>query len=206
MPAQAFFSILDSLLVRPQAPWTVWRFRPRIHPVLFVHKVEGLEPGLYALPRSPEGEALLRKSLSGDFLWQKADEAPAHLPLFRLKPGDTRGVARRLFCNQAIASNGCFAMAMLAEFEAPIRENPWFYRRLHWESGLVGQALYLEAEAAGLRGTGVGCFFDDETHEFLGLTSSALQTLYHFTVGVPLTDERIATQPAYPGKFRAETF
>jgi nitrogenase-associated protein len=206
MPAQAFFSLLDALIVGPQAPWNVWRFRPRLHSILFVHKVEGLEPGVYALPRSDEGEALLKKSLNADFLWEKATEAPAHLPLFRLKPGDARGVARRLFCNQAIASNGCFAMAMLAEFEAPIRENPWFYRQLHWESGLIGQALYLEAEAAGLRGTGVGCFFDDETHEFLGLKSSALQTLYHFTVGVPLTDQRIATQPAYPGKFRAERF
>jgi nitrogenase-associated protein len=206
MPAPAFFAALDALLVRPQPPWNVWNFRPRLHPVLFVHKVEGLEPGVYALPRSDEGAALLKKSLSGEFLWEKATEAPAHLPLFRLKPGDARGVARRLFCNQAIASDGCFAVAMLAEFEEPIRDNPWFYRQLHWEAGLIGQVLYLEAEAAGLRGTGVGCFFDDETHEFLGLTSPALQTLYHFTVGRPLTDARIATQAAYPDKFRAERF
>jgi hypothetical protein len=206
MPAPVFFSLLDALLVRPQAPWNIWSFRPRLHPVLFVHKIEGLEPGVYALPRSPEGEALLKKSLSGDFLWQKATEAPAHLPLFRLKPGDARGVARRLFCNQAIASDGSFAVAMLAEFEGPIRDNPWFYRQLHWEAGLIGQVLYVEAEAAGLRGTGVGCFFDDETHEFLGLKSPALQTLYHFTVGAALTDQRIATQPAYPGKTPAERF
>ena len=72
---------------------------------------------------------------------------------------------------------------MLAEFEPTVRENPWFYRQLHWEAGLIGQTLYLEAEAAGLRGTGVGCFFDDETHDFLGLKTPELQTLYHFTVG-----------------------
>jgi nitrogenase-associated protein len=206
MPAASFYSMLDALLARPQAPWTIWSFRPRLHPVLFVHKVEGLEPGVYALPRSDEGAALLKNALSGDFLWAKADQAPAHLPLYRLKPGDARGVARRLFCNQAIASDGCFAVAMLAEFEGPVRDNPWFYRQLHWEAGLIGQVLYLEAEAAGLRGTGVGCFFDDETHDFLGLKSPTLQTLYHFTIGAPLTDQRIATQAAYPDKIRAERF
>ena len=35
------------------------------------------------------------------------------------------------------------------------------YRRLFWECGLIGQVLYLEAEAAGVRGTGIGCFYDD---------------------------------------------
>ena len=95
---------------------------------------------------------------------------------------------------------------MLAEFEPTVRENPWFYRQLHWEAGLIGQALYLEAEVAGLRGTGVGCFFDDETHDFLGLKTPELQTLYHFTVGLPLSDQRIATQPAYPDKPRPKAF
>jgi len=206
MPAALFFKMLDALLVRPQTPWSVWNFRPRLHPVLFVHRVEGLEPGLYALPRSSEGLALLKQQLDADFLWSKIDEAPEHLPLYRLKRGDARGVARRLFCNQAIASDGCFAVAMLAEFEPVVRENPWFYRQLHWEAGLIGQALYLEAEVAGLRGTGVGCFFDDETHDFLGLKTPELQTLYHFTVGLPLSDERIATQPAYPDKPRPKAF
>ena len=205
MPAARFFTMLDALLVRPQAPWSVWSFRPRLHPVLFVHRVEGLEPGIYALPRSAEGLALLKQQLDAGFLWSKV-EAPENLPLYLLKSGDARGAARRLFCNQAIASDSCFAVAMLAEFEPTIRENPWFYRQLHWEAGLIGQALYLEAEVAGLRGTGVGCFFDDETHDFLGLKTPELQTLYHFTVGLPLSDERIATQPAYPDKPRPKAF
>jgi SagB-type dehydrogenase family enzyme len=37
------------------------------------------------------------------------------------------------------------------------------------EAGLVGQVLYLEAEAAGVRGTGIGCFFDDPVHQAFGL-------------------------------------
>jgi hypothetical protein len=94
---------------------------------------------------------------------------------------------------------------MLAEF-GTVEQNPWTYRRLHGEAGLIGHALYLEAERFGLRGTGVGCFFDDETHAFIGLKSPDFQTLYHFTVGLPLSDERIATEPAYPDKQRAKAF
>jgi hypothetical protein len=145
---------------------------------------------------------LLRAALDGDFLWSRVAGAPDHLPLFLLKPGDLRGAARRLFCNQAIAGDCCFAVAMLAEFAEPLRENPWAYRQLHWEAGLIGQSLYLESEARDLRSTGIGCFFDDETHEFLGLKTPKLQTIYHFTVGSARTDERIATEPAYPGKRR----
>ena len=34
---------------------------------------------------------------------------------------------------------------------------------------MVGQVLYLEAEAAGARATGIGCFYDDPVHDVLGL-------------------------------------
>ena len=59
----------------------------------------------------------------------------------------------------------------------------WCYRRLFWECGLIGQVLYLEAEAAGAGGTGIGCFYDDPVHDTLGLTGHAWQSLYHFTRG-----------------------
>lgn len=206
MPAAHFLALLDAVLVRAAAPWSAWNFRPRLHLVLFVHRVDGLSPGLYALPRHPRALESLRQALDADFQWTRVAEAPEHLPLFLLKPGDMRGAARRLFCNQAIAADGCFAVAMLAEFEEPVRANAFFYRQLHWEAGLVGQALYVESEALDLRGTGVGCFFDDETHEFLGLKTPKLQTLYHFTVGRPLVDQRIASEPAYPDKQRAKGF
>jgi len=62
---------------------------------------------------------------------------------------------------------------------------------------MIGQVLYLEAEAAGLRGTGIGCFFDDGMHNLLGLKDRRYQSLYHFTVGGPLEDERLTTLPAY---------
>jgi hypothetical protein len=62
---------------------------------------------------------------------------------------------------------------------------------------MLGQVLYLEAEAAGVRGTGIGCYFDDPFHQLLGISGTALQSLYHFTVGGALTDERLVTTPPY---------
>ncbi|MFW5853769.1 MAG: nitroreductase, partial [Thermodesulfobacteriota bacterium] len=53
------------------------------------------------------------------------------------------------------------------------------------------------AEAHGVRGTGIGCFFDDPVHELLGLKDSTFQSLYHFTVGDPVEDERLSTYPPY---------
>ena len=58
--------------------------------------------------------------------------------------------------------------------------------------------LYLEAEAAGVRSTGMGCYFDDVVHQLLGfvLSDDAWQSLYHFTVGGAVDDDRLTTLPA----------
>src|SRR5262249_36572253 len=88
--------------------------------------------------------------------------------------------------------------AMLAEFEATLQaDGPASYRRLHWEAGLIGQVLYLEAEAAGIRATGIGCFFGDATHALLGLKDRAWQTVYHFPAGGPVEDARLQTLAPY---------
>jgi hypothetical protein len=57
--------------------------------------------------------------------------------------------------------------------------------------------LYLEAEAAGIRSTGIGCYFDDVFHDMLGLTGDRFQDLYHFTVGTPVEDTRLRTHAPY---------
>ena len=43
-------------------------------------------------------------------------------------------------------------------------------------------------------------YIDDALHEVLGLATAQFQALYHFTIGRPLTDGRISTLPAYPGR------
>ena len=105
--------------------------------------------------------------------------------------------ARSLSCHQDIASTSAFSLGMLGEFDAATADAHG-YRELLREAGLVGQVLYLEAEAAGVRGTGIGCFFDDPVQQTFGLASSRWQSVYHFTVGTPITDARIETGPPYP--------
>lgn len=200
MPRAVFLDLMDALLARPAPPFDAFAVAPRVHPLVFVHRVEGLAPGLYALPRRAGIVPALKGALRADFTWERPQDCPDHIPLARLVETDCRGIARTLCCHQAIASDGSFAMAMLAEFETEVAADPWRYRRLHWEAGLLGQVLYLEAEAAGFRGTGIGCFFDDDLHRLVGLEGRAFQSIYHFTVGRPVPDTRIVTEPAYPGR------
>jgi SagB-type dehydrogenase family enzyme len=199
MSAEAFFGLLQRLLpCAGGVPFASLPWRPAVHPLLFVHRVDDLDRGLYLLLRDPGQLEPLQEALQPGFAWEIAAGCPQTVPLYRLDGGDWREIAGGVSCQQAIARDGVFAVAMLAEFEPRLRQQgPWAYRQLHWEAGAVGQALYLEAEAAGLRGTGIGCFFDDMLHELVGLRDRRWQTLYHFTVGAPVDDPRLATLDAY---------
>jgi SagB-type dehydrogenase family enzyme len=196
----AFYQILLKTLAGPGSiPFTTLPWEPVIHLGLFVHRVHGLDPGLYVLVRAPARKAALQAAMRGDFDWEKAEGAPADLGLYRLLTGDARGAAARLSCLQEIAGDGCFSLGMIADFQASLeRYGPWFYPRLFWECGVVGQVLYLEAEAFGIRATGIGCYFDDPVHAALGLEGMQFQSLYHFTAGGAVEDPRLTTLPAYP--------
>jgi SagB-type dehydrogenase family enzyme len=174
-------------------PW-----RPCVHLAVFVHRVHGLAAGLYLLVRQPSARDRLRDAITADFVWEEAAGGPPGLGLYRLQTADFQEAARIISCNQDIASDGAFSLGMLAEFEAPLAAHgAWFYKRLFWETGVIGQVLYLEAEAAGIRSTGIGCFFDDLMHGILGLRDRRFQSLYHFTVGGHVEDPRLRTEPAY---------
>jgi len=197
--AETFFDMLDRLLPRPGVPpWDVWPWPPHVHCGIFVHRVRGLPSGLYLFERSPTVHGRLRSALRADFLWKRPEGCPEFLPLFELVEGDFREQARMVSCHQEIAGDGVFSLGMIAEFAETIRATgAWWYRRLFWEAGLLGQVLYLEAEAAGVRGTGIGCYFDDAFHNLLGLDGDRFQSLYHFTVGGPVDDPRLMTLSAY---------
>jgi hypothetical protein len=56
-----FFRMMQRVVSRPDLPqldrpmpWDVWPYDPAIHLMLFVHRVEGLTPGLYFLARDPQ--------------------------------------------------------------------------------------------------------------------------------------------------------
>lgn len=197
--AQTFYRMLDMTLPRAGvAPWDSVPWAARVHLVVFVHRVEGLRPGLYVFARSASGEALLRERVQrAEFQWQPVGGCPSHLALSSLVFANCQRTAATLSCHQAIAGDSAFSLGMLAEFDAALETAPWHYRQLFWEAGMLGQVLYLEAEAAGVRGTGIGCYFDDPVHDLLGLADSRLQSLYHFTVGGALVDQRITTTPPY---------
>ena len=116
------------------------------------------------------------------------------LPL--LSP-DQRQPAKTVSCHQDIAGSSVFSLGMIAKFKSSITTEPFRYRHLFWETGMIGQVLYLEAEAHGVRGTGIGCYFDDAVHDMMGIKDNRLQSLYHFTIGRPIEDSRLTTYPAY---------
>jgi hypothetical protein len=196
-----FVDMLSRVLPGTNAPFNSLWWTPRVHLAIFVHRVEDVAPGLYLLLRDPQVFERLRAACRPDFLWEAAGEG---LPLWCLARADARALSARLSCDQAIAADGFFSLGMLADFDASLKTfGPSFYRHLFWETGVVGQVLYLEAEAARARSTGIGCFYDDPVHDVLGLRGHAFQSLYHFTVGNPVEDARLTTEPGYTWEERA---
>jgi hypothetical protein len=153
-----------------------------------------LAPGIYFLVRNEGHFGEIKKKCPVRFLWERVSGA---VPLFFLKGGDFRSAATAAGCDQEIAGDGVFSVAMIARFREAVEKAPYLYRHLHWEAGMVGQVLYLEAEVHSLRGTGMGCFFDDSIHRLLGFDDNTYQDLYHFAVGKPVEDERLTTLPPY---------
>jgi len=201
IPAATFFQMLARLVLTRDGrsmPWDALPWRPRIHLGLFVHRVNDLPPGLYMLARDPEKVETLRQAMRPEFLWLRPPSCPRGLPLYLLKEGDCRTLAASVSCGQDIAGDGAFSLGMIAEYmNSLVTYGASFYRNLFWEAGLVGQVLYLEAEEAGIRSTGIGCYFDDPVHEVFGISSRDWQSFYHFTVGGPVEDRRLTTLPAY---------
>ena len=197
----AFFRMLARLIPtreRRSMPWDAIPWRPRIHIGLFVHRVDGLVPGLYALARDPDKVEILKAVMSSEFCWQRVPACPPGLPLYLLQAGDCRALATTVSCGQDIAGDGAFSLAMIADYMASqAMHGAGFYRNLFWEAGMVGQLLYLEAEEAGIGATGIGCYFDDPVHAAFGIVSREWQSFYHFTVGGPVEDRRLTTLPAY---------
>ncbi len=201
IPAATFFRMLARLVPTRDGrsmPWDAVPWRPRIHLGLFVHRVNDLPPGLYVLARDPEKVETLRQAMRPEFLWLRPSSCPQGLPLYLLKEADCRTLAATVSCGQNIAGDGAFSLGMIAEYmDSLVVYGASFYRNLFWEAGLVGQVLYLEAEEAGIRATGIGCYFDDPVHEVFGISSRDWQSFYHFTVGGPVEDRRLTTLPAY---------
>jgi SagB-type dehydrogenase family enzyme len=140
---------------------------------LYVHRVEGLAPGVYRH-------------------WPRNDE-PSELE--RIKSGDQRVAAAGLSLGQDLAGNACVAFSMIADLNRATRAHgDRGYRYAHFEAGAIGHRLYLAAESLGLGSTGIGAFFDDEVHRYLDLSPARGQVVYHFAIGYPVSDPRLSAQ------------
>jgi SagB-type dehydrogenase family enzyme len=203
IPRETFAAMLAATMPGKETLLSAFPWPTSVTLILFVHRVEGVEAGLYALQRDAEVAARLKAACSKDFEWSPVELDG--LPLYRLRAGAVEKEATKLACLQPISGKGCFSLGMIADFDRALEEEgASAYRRLHFEAGLVGQALYLWATACGFAGTGIGCFFDDEMHALLGLPAeeTRFQDVYHFTIGGPIEDTRILTLPPYPEERR----
>src|SRR6266404_2861849 len=111
---------------------------------LYVHRVRDCEPGVYRWDGSSRG-------------------------LEQLHRGNVERVAAYLSLEQALAGNACLAVSMVADLAAAAKIfGNRGYRYVHFEAGAIGQRLYLGAEALGWNATGIGAFYDDDVHRYLG--------------------------------------
>ena len=111
---------------------------------LYVHRVRDCEPGVYRWDGSSHG-------------------------LEQLHRGNVERVAAYLSLEQALAGNACLAVSMVADLAAAAKIfGNRGYRYVHFEAGAIGQRLYLGAEALGWNATGIGAFYDDDVHRYLG--------------------------------------
>ena len=143
---------------------------------LYIHRVSGCDPGVYR--------------------WHGSTRS-----LQQLHHGDVKRAAAFLSLEQSLAANGCLVISMIADLQsaAQIFGNRG-YRYVYFEAGAIGQRLYLGAEALGWNATGIGAFYDDDVHRYLGFLdenaqadSSKLprQVIYHFAIGRAIRDPRI---------------
>jgi len=179
-------------------PFQTLPWEPNVHLGLFVHRVDDFPKGLYFLLRNKNHLQDIKSKFKPEFLWDKPEGCPPDLDLYLLAEGDVMRTSQSVSCGQVIASSGCFSLGMISAFEEPLKKyGSWFYPRLYWECGAIGQVLYLQAEVSGIRSTGIGCFFDDPVHQIFGIQDMSYQSLYHFTVGGPVEDTRLTTLPPY---------
>jgi SagB-type dehydrogenase family enzyme len=157
-------AILDAATRRLSADFAATRF-VQLH--LYAHRVEGLESGVYRH-------------------WAERGE------LELLKSGDQQVMAAGLSLGQELAGNACVAFSMIGDLERATRAyGNRGYRYAHFEAGAIGHRMYLAAEALGLQATGIGAFFDDEVHRYLGLAPDQGQVIYHFAIGHAIADPRL---------------
>ena len=128
-----------------------------IYPI--VHRVDGLEPGLY-------------------------HHAVENHQLELVKTGDLRQPLIKAGLNQDFLGEAqvCFVVSGIFQ-RTRWKYHERTYRYVLMEAGHLGQNLYLAATALGLGVCGIGAFFDNPLNELLGIDGEDEAALYLVTVG-----------------------
>ncbi len=130
---------------------------PGVELFVAVHRVQGLDPGLYRY------------------------EPGAHR-LVLLRAGDLRASMTRACWGMKRAGTAGVGFAMVGRLaESAARAGDRSYRDLLLEAGAIGQRIYLAAEAAGLVARNLAAFLDEEFDAFLGLDGRR-EAAIHLTV------------------------
>src|SRR6266571_865925 len=74
----------------------------------FVHRVDGLDPGMYMLARDTGKVDKLKQAMHKQFAWTTPARCPPDLPLYLLEHGDAKRLASQVSCFQDIAGEGAF--------------------------------------------------------------------------------------------------
>ena len=198
--AAAFFAVLDRLLPRPGIPpWDVLPWAPRLHPVLFVHRVEGLAPGLYVLERDPAVHDPLRESLRSGLRWERPAGTPDELRLFLLDEGDARSFARLASCQQAIASDSAFSLGMLSVFEdEPARRGRGGTEGCSGRPACSGRSSTWRPRPPACAARASAATSTTSCTRSWASTGPASRTCTTSRSAEPVDDTRLATRPAYP--------
>ncbi|MDA0269138.1 MAG: SagB/ThcOx family dehydrogenase [Cyanobacteria bacterium] len=124
-----------------------------------VHRVEGLEPGLY-------------------------HHAIQHHQLELVKAGDLRQPLIKAGLSQDFLGEAqvCFVVSGIFQ-RTRWKYHERTYRYVLMEAGHLGQNLYLAATALNLGVCGIGAFFDDSLNELLNLDGQTEAAVYLVTVG-----------------------
>ncbi len=141
-----------------------------VHVILYVHRVDGIATGVYYFDRNL-------------------------LTLTPLSETNVRSHAKYVSCLQDIAADGVFAVSLIADMQSACEiYGERAYRYIHQEAGYIGQLFYLTANALEIDATGIGCFLDDEINRSL---PPGMETVYNFTFGRGVIDNRLSNLPAY---------
>lgn len=128
-----------------------------LYPV--VHKVTGLEPGLYHYAVREHALELLRA-------------------------GDLRAAVIKASLGQGFLGRAGVCFALTAVFQRTRwRYRERTYRYVMLEAGHIGQNLYLAATSMGLGACAVGAFLDDEWNELLQVDGTEEAVVYVISVG-----------------------